>query len=116
MSAADWIDNSPMGKLFTAMIHEGPEMLARGVGRVLDGAASVYDTAVAGIGSVIDGAKDLIPSMPRMEAAVAEQAPKIEAPQVAQVITAHHVGMEDLGQFSAPTFGTFSSGQGQGIA
>jgi hypothetical protein len=55
MSVADFIDNSPMGKLFTAVVMEGPGKALGFLGKAFDKSLEITESAMAGVSGLIQG-------------------------------------------------------------
>lgn len=111
------IDNSPMAKIFNAILEEGPGLVGKALGKV----ASITNAAIESTGSVFGSVKESLlgashsaPSGPSQEVAVARtREPEITAPAKSN---AYEVSMTELGSFSAPTFsGAARSNGGMGI-
>lgn len=107
------IDSSPLLRLLGECLMAAPGMLARGANAMLDGAVELgggamsFAKSTASMGSSIFSG----PSGPEISPV---RTPEISAPAVEP--SRFHVAMEDLGQFSAPTFGGGSiGGKGFGI-
>lgn len=100
------VDEGLFGQVLNAVLFEGPGKALGALGRAVNFLGEKVDNGIAmvggsisnGLGSVTQGFGSNAPDM------AVTRAPEISAPAVS-VAQAHHVDMNDLCTFSAPTFG-----------
>lgn len=114
------IDESPLFKLLTSVVVEGPGIIAGKIGDFARGFAGAMSGASEGrgeSGGLLSGLKDSIfggREAPVHERAV-ERAPAVEVAAPAPSLGKYEVSMNELGSFAPPTFNGGGMSQGTGM-
>lgn len=109
---AGFIDNSPLFKMLTEIVHEAPGLLGKAIGK----GASFLGAAASGVGSVFGAVKDTAIGMSHSVSSSGPEIAQARTPGIAQepvvARSTFDVPMAELGSFSAPTFGSGGISQG----
>jgi hypothetical protein len=105
---ASAIDNSPLMKLLTGIVMDGPGALLQGAGRLAAG----FGEGISSLGSVFGSVKETLVggAMSMGSSSGPEIAPAVERAQTPARVSEYEVNMADIGTFAPPSFGGQSVG------